>query len=72
MHLKSLHDERIKFLYSPSVQIVFLQMEKLFSSILPKSVYQVSLRIKIWSTGTRKAQKDITWQNSKTNFDSSP
>ena len=44
-HLRTLDDEHTKSLYSPSVPIAFLQMEKSLSSVLPKRVYPVSLRM---------------------------
>ena len=37
-------DEHTKSLYSPSVPIIFPQMQKFFPSVLPKRVYPVSLR----------------------------
>ena len=42
---KLLDDEHTKFLYSPSVPIIFPQMQKSFPSVLPKGVYPVSLRM---------------------------
>ena len=42
---KILHDEHTKALYSPSVPIIFPQMQKCFPSVLPKRVYPVSLRM---------------------------
>ena len=42
---KILDDEHIKSLYSPSVSIIFPQMQKSFPSGLPKRVYPVSLRM---------------------------
>ena len=44
-HLKFLDDEQTKPLYSPSVPIIFPQMEKFFPSVLPKRLYQVPLRM---------------------------
>ena len=40
-----LDDEHAKSLYSPCVPIIFQQMQKSFSSVLPKRVYPVSLRM---------------------------
>ena len=42
---KHLDDEHTKSLYSPSVPIIFPQMQKSFPSVLPKRVYPVSLRM---------------------------
>ena len=42
---KNLDDEHTKFFYSPSVTIVFPQMQKSFPSVLPRRVYPVSLRM---------------------------
>ena len=42
---KVLDNEHKKFLYSPSVPIIFPQMQKSFRSVLPKRVYPVSLRM---------------------------
>ena len=42
---KILEDEPTKSLYSPSVPIIIPQMQKSFSSVLPKKVYPVSLRM---------------------------
>ena len=42
---KVLDDEHKKSLYSPSVPIIFPQMQKSFPSVLPKRVYPVSLRM---------------------------
>ena len=42
---KVLDDEHTKFLYSPSVPIIFPQLQKSFHSVLPKRVYPVSLRM---------------------------
>ena len=41
---KILDDEHTKSLYSPSVPIIFPKMQKSFPSVLPKRVYQLSLR----------------------------
>ena len=42
---KILYAEYTKSLYSPSVPIIFSQMQKSFPSVLPKRVYPVSLRM---------------------------
>ena len=42
---KLLDNEHTKSLYSPSVPIIFPQMQKSFPSVLPKRVYPVSLRM---------------------------
>ena len=42
---KVLYDEHTKSLYSPSVPIIFPQMQKCFPSVLPKRVYPVSLQM---------------------------
>ena len=62
-HLRNLDDEHIKSLYSPSVPIAFPQMQKPLSSVLPKGVYQVSMRMHSKSTQRKFAgqKKDITW-----------
>ena len=44
-HLRTLDDEHTKSLYSPSVPIAFPQMQKSISSVLPKRVYPVSMRM---------------------------
>ena len=44
-HLKTLDDEHLKSLYSPSVPIAFPQMQKSLSSVLPKRVYPVFMRM---------------------------
>ena len=49
-HLRTLHDEHTKSLYSPSVPIAFPQMQKSLSSVLPKRVYPVSMRMHTKST----------------------
>ena len=49
-HLRTLDDEHTKSLYSPSVPIAFPQMQKSLSSVLPKRVYPVSIRMHSKST----------------------
>ena len=44
-HLRTLDDEHTKPLYSPSVPIACPQMQKSLSSVLPKRVYSVSMRM---------------------------
>ena len=44
-HLRTLDDEHTKSLYSPSVPIASPQMQKSLSSVLPKRVYPVSMRM---------------------------
>ena len=43
-HLRTLDDEHAKSLYSPKVPIAFPQMQKPFSSVLPRRVHPVSMR----------------------------
>ena len=42
---KILDDEHTKSFYSPSVPIIFPQMQRSFPAVLPKRVYPVSLRM---------------------------
>ena len=67
---KILDDEHAKSLYSPSVPIIFPQIQKSSPSVLPKRVYPVSLRMDKKSAQRKRAkhQKDITWQNFITRF----
>ena len=44
-HLRTLHDEHTKSLYSLSVPIAFPQMQKSLSLVLPKRVYPLSMRM---------------------------
>ena len=44
-HLRTLDDEHTKSLYSPSVPIAFPQMQKSLSSVLPKRVHPLSMRM---------------------------
>ena len=46
MHFTTLDDEHTKSFYSPSVSIAFLQMQKPLSSVLPKRIYPVSMRVR--------------------------
>ena len=54
-HLRTLDDEHTKFLYSPSVPIAFPQRQKSLSSVLPKRVYPVSMRMHSKSTQRKLA-----------------
>ena len=49
-HLRTLDDEHTKSLYSPSVPIAFPQKQMSLSSVLPKRVYPVSMRMLSKST----------------------
>ena len=44
-HSRTLAEEHTNSLYSPSVPIAFSQMQKSLSSVLPKRVYPVSMRM---------------------------
>ena len=59
-HLITLDDEHTKSLYSPSVPIAFPQMQKSFSSVLPKRVYLVSMRMHSKSTQRKLAKHKKT------------
>ena len=59
---KSLDDEHTKSLYSPSVPIIFPQMQKSFPSGLPKRVDPVSLRMHNKSAQTKPAKHKKTSQ----------
>ena len=54
-HLSTLDDEHTKPLYSPSVTIAFPQRQKSLSSVLPKRVYSVSMRMHSKSTQRKLA-----------------
>ena len=54
-HLRTLDDEHTKYFYSPSVPIAFPQMQKSISSVLPKRVYPVSMRMHSKSTQKKLA-----------------
>ena len=57
--LRTLDNEHTKSLYSPNVPIAFPQMQKSFSSVLPKRVYPFSMRIHSKSTqGKLAIQKE--------------
>ena len=60
MHLRTLDDEQTKSLYSPSVRIAFPQMQKSLSSVLPKRVYPVSMRMHSISTQKKLASHKKT------------
>ena len=55
-----LDDEHTKTLYSPSVPFIFPQMQKTFSSVLPKRVCPVSLRMHIKSAQRKPAKHKKT------------
>ena len=59
-HLRTLDDEHTKFLYSPSVPNAFPQMQMSLSSILPKRVYPVSMRMHSKSTQRKLASHKKT------------
>ena len=58
--LRTLDDEHTKSLYSPSVPIAFPQMQKSISSVLPKRVYLVSMRMHSKSTQRKLANHKKT------------
>ena len=59
-HLRILNGEHRKSLYSPSVPIAFPQMQKPLSSVLPKRVYPVSMRMHSKSTQRKLASHKKT------------
>ena len=59
-HLRTLDDEHTKSLYSSSVPIAFPQMQKSLSSVLPKRVYPVSMRMHSNSTQVKLANHKKT------------
>ena len=59
-HLRTLDDEHTKSLYSPSVPIAFPRMQKSLSSVLPKRVYPVSLRMHSKPTHRKLANQKKT------------
>ena len=59
-HLRTLDDEHTKTLYSPSVPIVFPQMQKPLSLVLPKRFYPVSMRMHSKSTQRKLANHKKT------------
>ena len=59
-HLRTLDDEHTKFFYSPSVPIAFPQMQKSLSSVLPKRVYPVSVRMHSKSNQSKLANHKKT------------
>ena len=59
-HLRTLNDVHTKSLYSPSVPIAFPQMHKALSSVLPKRVYPVSMRMHSKSTQRKLASHKKT------------
>ena len=62
---KLLHDEHTNSLYSPSVPIIFPQMQKSFPSVLPKRVNPVSLRMH-YKSAQRKPAKHKKTSRGKT------
>ena len=58
---KVLDDEHTNSLYSPSVPVIFPQMQKSFPSVLPKRIYPVSLRMFKCAQRKPAKHKDITW-----------
>ena len=61
-HLKTLDDQHTKSLYSPIVPIAFPQMRKPLSSVLPKRVYPVSMRMHSKSAQRKLANHKKTWR----------
>ena len=59
-HLRTLDDEHTKSFYSPRVPTAFPQMQKSLSSVLPKRVYPVSMRMHFKSTQTKLANHNKT------------
>ena len=59
-HLRTLDDEHTKSLYSPSVPFAFPQMQKPLSSVLPKRVHLVSMRMHSKSTQRKLASHKKT------------
>ena len=56
----NLDKEHTNSLYSPSVPIIFPQMQKSFPSVLPKTVYPVSLRMHDKSAQRKPAKHKTT------------
>ena len=59
-HLRTLDNEHKKSLYSPSVPIAFPQRQKSLSSVLPKKVHRVSMRVHCKSTQRKFANHKKT------------
>ena len=59
-HLRALDDEHTKSLYSPSVPIAFPKMQQPLSSVLPKRIYPVSMRMHSKSTQRKLASHEKT------------
>ena len=59
-HLRTLDDGHTKSLYSPSVPIAFPQMQKPLSSVLPRIIYPVSMRMHCRSTQRELASNKKT------------
>ena len=60
-------DEHTRFLYSPSVPIIFPELQKSFPSVLPKRVYPIPLRMHKKSAQRKPAKHKKT---SRGNFQS--
>ena len=58
--LKKMDDEHTNYFYSPSIPIILPQMQKSFPSVLPKRVYQVSLRMHNKSAQRKPAKHEKT------------
>ena len=58
--LRTFDDEHTKFLYSPSVPIAFPQMQRSLSSVLPKRVYPLSMRMQSKSAQRKLASHTKT------------
>ena len=59
-NLRTVDDEQKKSLYSPRVPIAFPQLQKPFSSVLPKGLYPVSMRMHSKSTQRKLASHKKT------------
>ena len=59
-HLSTLEDEHTKSFHSPSVPIAFPQKQKSLSSVLPKRIYPVSLRMHNKSAQGKPAKHEKT------------
>ena len=68
-HSESVDDEHTKYLYSPSVPIVFPQVQKSILLRLFKRFYPVSPRKQNKYAQSKSANFKKTWQNFKASFD---
>ena len=59
-HIRTLNNEHTKSLYSPGVPIPFPKMQKSLSSVLPKRIYPVSMRMHSKSTQWKLASHKRT------------